>query len=431
MTDRDTAEYGLEALLRAGAEKAQCALSRSRKTELNVEAGELSLMRTTFNSGMSYKAIKDGKRGVTSSNKIDRQTIDGTVDAVLEIADASETDPAYDIADRQDAQEFNAGPDEPDLDRMYERLESFLAQAGDAFPKAILENVILDFTSSHSIFLNSNGVDFTTSRGLYSFAVMFTSRDGKKASSFNYSGYSAADLEAELMDLGTVRTLLEQSAEQLDARPIGAKFTGDVILTPDCLDDFIGFFVGNFLSDFSLISGTSIYKDSLNEMVAAPIFSLHSRPSSDDLVGGYFLTGDGFKAEDMTIIDRGRLMTFLLSQYGAKKCGKSRARNGGGAYVVEAGDQSLEEMVKTVRRGLLLCRFSGGHPSDSGDFSGIAKNSYAIEDGRIAYPIQETMISGNVAELYKSMQAVSHERVNFGSEIFPWVKAAGVVVSGK
>ncbi len=122
MTDRDTAEYGLEALLRAGAEKAQCALSRSRKTELNVEAGELSLMRTTFNSGMSYKAIKDGKRGVTSSNKIDRQTIDGTVDAVLEIADASETDPAYDIADRPAAQEFNDGADEPDLDRMYERL---------------------------------------------------------------------------------------------------------------------------------------------------------------------------------------------------------------------------------------------------------------------------------------------------------------------
>ena len=38
-------------------------------------------------------------------------------------------------------------------------------------------------------------------------------------------------------------------------------------------------------------------------------------------------------------------------------------------------------MVKNIDRGLLVTRFSGGSPSDNGDFSGIAKNSFYIQNG--------------------------------------------------
>jgi PmbA protein len=88
-------------------------------------------------------------------------------------------------------------------------------------------------------------------------------------------------------------------------------------------------------------------------------------------------------------------------------------------------------MVKSVKKGVLLARFSGGSPSDNGDISGVAKNSYLIEDGEIKYPISESMISGNVADMLMNVTAVSRERVDYGFSIYPWVAVSGVTISGK
>ena len=54
----------------------------------------------------------------------------------------------------------------------------------------------------------------------------------------------------------------------------------------------------------------------------------------------------------------------------------------------------LDDMVADVEKGVLITRFSGGRPSDNGDFSGVAKNSYYIEDGEVKFPLSETMVSG-------------------------------------
>ena len=63
MTDiYEIAEYTLEALKKSGADAAQCIVSKSKKDELNVDGGKFSLMRSTFNTSISMKAIKDGKK---------------------------------------------------------------------------------------------------------------------------------------------------------------------------------------------------------------------------------------------------------------------------------------------------------------------------------------------------------------------------------
>jgi len=83
------------------------------------------------------------------------------------------------------------------------------------------------------------------------------------------------------------------------------------------------------------------------------------------------------------------------------------------------------------KKGILLCRFSGGRPSDNGDFSGVAKNSYYIENGEIRYPISETMVNGNIVEMMNNIKQISSERVNSGYHIYPWIKFDGLTVSGK
>ena len=97
--------------------------------------------------------------------------------------------------------------------------------------------------------------------------------------------------------------------------------------------------------------------------------------------------------------------------------------------ILSGSTSSLDDMIKNIKKGILLCRFSGGSPSDSGDFSGVAKNSYYIENGQIKFPIIETMISGNIPQMFLNIKNISHETVDFGDSILPWISFDGITVS--
>ena len=121
----------------------------------------------------------------------------------------------------------------------------------------------------------------------------------------------------------------------------------------------------------------------------------------------------------------------MLGLYGAKKTGRERATNQGGCWEIDAGDKTLAEIIKSTKKGIILKRFSGGNPSDNGDFSGVAKNSYYVEDGEIKFPITETMISGNLVEMMMNIKQISKERINSWYHNYPWIKFDGLTISGK
>ena len=53
----------VDALKAAGADKAQSSLSRGEKSELNVDAGRMSLYRTTVNVSIGLTAHVGGRKG--------------------------------------------------------------------------------------------------------------------------------------------------------------------------------------------------------------------------------------------------------------------------------------------------------------------------------------------------------------------------------
>ncbi len=430
MKKRDITEYSVEAMRKAGLQRSECLLRDTRKDELNVDSGEMSLLRTTDNTSLILTGILDDKKGTISINKIDRLSIDEAVTTVLDLAKSSEADSANDIPPSQPAAEFERGPVAVDLDLMYSRMKDFIKYSGERYPSLILEQAILDFTNTHKYYRNSNGVDLQSRCSSYNFSPMFTSKEGTDTSSFNYVAISTAELDRNLHECGTVDLLMRQSTEQVRSREFQGKFNGDIIITPDCLGSILQMIV-SYLSDYPMIKGTSIFQDSLGMQIADPQLTLHSRPLSDELAEGYFITYDGFKAENSTIISEGILKSFLLSLYGANKTEKTRAVNSGGAYVVDPGEYTFDEMTRSVERGILLCRFAGGMPSESGDFSAVAKNSYYIENGEVAYPVKEIMISGNLLNLLKNIKRISSERVNFGDAVLPWIQVENMTIFGK
>jgi PmbA protein len=428
MNQSDIADYCIEQLKKVGAHKSQCDVTFSEKKELNVETGEMSLFRTTFDTNVGMSVIVDQKSGSVAINKTDKESINEAVKKVMNMAQSSQPDDANDISPSQPKQSFSKGDEEPDMEKMYLRLDEFMGYVKQTHPTINMEAAIVDFSHSTSVFQNSNGVEFATKEGMYGFSNMFTAKEGKDTSSFNGMGISALNLNTPFIESGSAKRLLKQSTEQVRTKPVSEKFTGEIVVTPDCLSDFLGFITGD-ISDGKIISKTSIYKERLHQQITDPRFTLHARPVSDEITDGYFITDDGYVAENNTIIDNGVLKTHLLSLYGANKTGGKRAVNGGGAFVVDAGEKPKDEIIRNIKKGILLERFSGGRPSADGEFSGVAKNSYYIENGELKYPISETMISGNIKEMFSNIGEISSDRIDFGYCIFPWISFKGVTVS--
>ena len=128
------------------------------------------------------------------------------------------------------------------------------------------------------------------------------------------------------------------------------------------------------------------------------------------------------------ILQDGVLKSFCLSNFAARKTGLTRAANQSGAYFLHPGEKSLEELIAGIENGILINRFSGGAPGPSGDFNGVAKNSFLIRNGRLVGAVTETMISGNFSHLLQNLRGISRETACDGMTVLPWAAFDGVTV---
>ena len=159
--------------------------------------------------------------------------------------------------------------------------------------------------------------------------------------------------------------------------------------------------------------------------------TLSLTPSDPRILAGESHTASGFRSENCTLIEKGILKAHMLSLYAANKTKRPVMKNTGFSLAIEPGQKSLDEMIRGVEKGILVGYFSGGEPTSNGEFSGIAKNSFLIKDGHLAGALSETMINGNLEQIFRHIAGISREvRVN-GQNLLPWMAVDGVVISGK
>ena len=427
---RDAAEYALDALKKAGAGKASVRVSKSRSDEFNIEANKFTLLRTMFDDSISLKALVDGRKGVAIVNKLDKPSIDEAVEDCITLAKSAQPDEAEDIAPLGENKSFDQTIGGADLDKLFERSKEYLEQVKEQFPKIVIDNFSSAFGGGEYAYVNSNGVSFDGKEESYGFNSLFAGKEGEKSSSFNHTGFGLKDLDTPFLKLGMHSAQLEESVKSLETRIVDGKFTGKIIVTPTCPDIWYNLFYC-FLGDAPMIEGTSRWKDALNTLVANPALTLRTIPLNPKIVEGERFTNDGFLSQDMDIIKDGVLKSFFLSLYGANKTGKPRALNTSMNIEVLPGTALLEEMIKGIEKGVLVNRFSGASPSASGEVTGVAKNSFLIENGKVTDALQETMISFNVLDALKNITAISKESICDGGSILPWVCFDGITVSGK
>ena len=427
MNQKDAAAYALEQLQKAGADDAAVLVTTGKIDEMNIDGGEFSLMRSGFKSGLSLKAIKEQKTGNIHINSCEKETIDAAVADCMAAVLAAQPDEAESIAPKAENMSFTAGVLTPDRDLLFDRLREYMDTLHTEYPKINMEQLIAKYDHDDILLMNTNGVEMCYQNGAYVVSTMFSAHEGEKAGSFNGTYHLTERLDRPLMELDMMRRLLRDAEGDLTAAPVPEKFEGTLLVSPAFMGEFLGT-LGCYAGDYALISDTSIWKDKLGQKVASEGITLETRPLDERIVCGERFDINGFKSENGVILRDGVLESFCLSEYAARKTGRIRAANQSGAYFLRPGEKSPEELIAGIENGILINRFSGGQPGASGDFNGVAKNSFLIKDGRLAGAVTETMISGNFAALLQNLRGISRETACDGSTVLPWVAFDGVTV---
>lgn len=415
-----------------GAEYAQCSVSESEKKEFNVDGGRFSLMRTLYNRNVVITVLKDQRKGTVQINRFDEDAIKTAVTDAIAAADSGKPDPAWEFADGPLDQSNIDGAPECEMDRLFERTKELLETIKEKHPKILMEQMITEHNRWQAVYMTTKGVVYHDLAGSYSFSLMYSAHEGEKSTSFYGSDVTLKTLDKPVIDCGFIERDLDMVEKQLDPKPLEGKFTGPAILAPYALSEIVLWTImGNFVSDGCLIDGTSIWKDKLGEQVADPAFTMSFEPYSEDVVVREHHTGEGYPTEDFDLIRDGKLVSFALSQYGANKTDGKRAGNGGSGMIVKSGERTLEEIVSGIDKGILVMRFSGGSPAPSGEYSGVAKNSFLIENGKISCALTETMISGCVPDMLKQIRAISSDTLKDGNGSLPYIAFDGITISGK
>ena len=414
-----------------GYRKYAVSVSESEKQEFNTEDGSFVLYRTVYNNTASLRLFLDGRMGYIAGNDLTDEGLEKLVDDAAKTAQSAEPDDCQDIAPDQGKKTFESGCLTPDMDLLYSRVKELQTSIAAEYPLIRVGQVVAAHTREHSLYANTNGTQAEEFSGYYELTVEFAGNDGENTTSLDYLFLKLDRLDTPLLELGSFRTQLENAQASLHAKALSGKFEGTVIFTPGCLGSFLYMTIDNFASDTVIMNGTSPWLDKVGEKVADERVTVSLAPHDPRIVAGDCLTERGFFSEDVTIIEDGVLKCHKLSLYAANKTGRPVMKNSGFAGVMKPGDTKLADLIASVKKGIIIGYFSGGQPGVNGEFSGVAKNSFLIEDGKITGAVTETMINGNLADVLMNVRGISSEVLADGESVLPWMAADGIVISGK
>ncbi len=410
---------------------AQYTVSETETREITLENGEFSLFRTLFDNDVTVKVIHNQKIGNISANKFTDEVLKNTVDAAILSAESGAEDAFYDIAPGMDAAVFHKGVQEPEIDKLIERARELADDIKEKHPKVLLRQVMVKYVKEHSFYRNTNGSEDETFSGYYLVTTEFAGNDGADSTGISGSFLVTDCLEQPFIEQGDMEQTLCDAENSLHPVTLDGKFNGTVIFTPGAMNQMLMFGLNAFAGDSYILSGEAKWLGKIGEKVASEKLTIAIKPWDERIFGTAVRTEDGFRTEDYLLIENGILRSYLDSFYVSKKCNVPRALSTDLDMVVSTGDTKLAEMIKSIDKGLIIGAISCGYPGANGEISGVAKQSFYVENGEVKGAVNETMVSFNLADMFLNIEDVSEETICNGMVVMPYIKVGNILVSGK
>lgn len=432
---RESVLRALDLARQGGASEAEASASLSSGCSVQVRMGEVDTLQHARDRSLGITVYRDARKGSATSSDFSPDALAATVAAALAAARYTEPDPCAGLVE---AALF--ARDWPDLDLHHawhwtpeSAIEQALAveAAGRAVDRRLTNSDGSSVAWGENVHVLGNTGGFlggyATSRGSVSCTLIASDGAGMQRDGWYASARSPQDLPP-LEDIGRIAG--QRAVARLGARRLR---TGSmpVVFEHPAATSLVNHLLGA-ISGSALYRRTSFLIDRLETMIFPAFLSVREAPHLPRGAGSAPFDADGVATRDRLLVDAGRLTGLLLSGYSARRLGMQPTGNAGGAHnvLLSPGTEDLPALLRRMGSGLLVTDLMGfGVNATTGDYSRGAAG-FRIEEGVIAYPVEEITIAGNLKNMFLGIQAVGsdldeHARIRTGSILIDQMTVAG------
>ena len=397
-----------------GASEADVAASIDLGLSVGVRLGEVETVERTRDRGVSVTVYFGRRKGSANTADLDPKSIGQTVEHACAIARYTEEDPANGLADPA-----LLAKEIPELDLWHPwditpeeaiALGVEIEDAGRAFDPRIdnSDGASVQVGASLTAYANSLGFIGTERGTHHSLSVALIAEDDKGMQrDYWYDSVRRASDFMQAAQLG--RKAAERTVSRLGARRLSTRDC-PVLLVPEVARSLIGHFL-------SAVSGGALYRrasflvDNVGKAVFPAWMQIVERPHILRGHGSTAFDSEGVATRDSDLIKDGVLARYILGSYSARKLGLQSTGNAGGVQniVVGTGADDFTAMLKRMDTGLLVTELMGqGISLITGDYSRGA-SGFWVENGEIAYPVEEITIAANLRDMFQGIAAIGSD----------------------
>ena len=404
-----------------GATASEVDVSEGFGQSVGVRCDEVETIEFNRDKGVGITVYSGQRKGYASTSDFSPQALRETVEAALAIARFTAADDCAGLAEA--ALMAKGGPD---LDLYHPwalTVEDAIATARRCEQAAFDASPLVSNSEGASIstqqaqFVAANSLGFAggypTSRHYISCSVIAGENDGMQRDDWYTTHRDAAQLDDPLR---VGRIAAERAVARLGGRKVR---TGDfpVLFEATLAGGLLGSLV-HAASGGALYRKSSFLLDHLGKRVMPEFVNIGERPHIKCGLGSASFDSDGVATRDREVVSGGILQGYFLSAYTARKLGMQTTGNAGGSHnlIIEPGDLDLDGLLRKMDRGLLVTELLGqGINYVTGDYSRGAAG-YWVENGSIAYPVEEITIAGNLKAMLAGIVAVGNDVLVRGSK---------------
>ncbi|MFW6093412.1 MAG: metalloprotease PmbA [Pseudomonadota bacterium] len=426
----------LDEASRQGASAAEVSVSADTGLSVTVRKGELETLEFNQDRGFGITVYFGARKGSASTSDSSRDAIRETVRAAANVARFTQEDPCNGLADA----ELMAWS-YPELDLFHPwQLDAAEAEglaleceqsAFEHDPRVVnSEGAHVSTQQACRVYGNSHGFLGSHLGTRHGLSCMVIAEDGAGMQRDHW--YTVA---RDRTGLESAKAVGERAAQRAVGRLSPRRVqTGrfPVLFAPEVATGLIGHLLGA-LSGGAQYRKASFLLDALNQPVAADHLNLVEEPHLPGRVGSAAFDSDGVATRPKAFVADGVAAHYLLSAYTARRLGMQSTGNAGGVFnlTVSGETRPVPEILRTMNRGLLVTELMGqGVNAVTGDYSRGA-SGYWIENGEIAYPVEEITIAGNLKDMYRGLELVGDDLDQRGNIRTPSLLIGAMTVAGE
>jgi len=446
---RGIVDLALASAARAGASAADAVMIESDSLEARVRGDEVDFVSQAREHTLGIRALvgADGgfRSAITSTSDLSEAAVERMAREAVALANSTACDPTAGMledgfaSDEPDLALFD--PADLDVEVDDQLRDAFAAEhAARRTDPRITNSEGSQVGAGHSQIAYGNSAGFfgsyeTGSHSLFSEPLAESA--GSKQRDY---WMTVARRRSELDTPESVgRRAAERALRRLGAKPI-ATCEAPVVFDPITAPSLLGHLAA-CVNGYAVYRQTSYLADRLGEVVASDLLTIIDDGRLPGRLGSKPFDGEGLPTRRNVVVERGRLASFLLDGYSARKLGMqstgSAARGAGSPPTaaptnlwLEPGTMNLDEIIAATGRGLLVTELIGmGFNPVTGDYSRGAAGLW-IEGGEIAFPVEEVTIAGNLADMLASVDAVGSDLTWLGRIASPSLRVATMTIAG-